>query len=211
MDIIFIGFMGMVFLVGGIATIFYVSSKNQEEERPGSQQESQILKALKNLGNKIPGMTPDDHELSQTSGTWYTAASLPLVWEAVCLQFKNHPIAQHKYAWQKINAVEAYKKIYFDASWKDIVRGIDSPIPNGPRYPDHERETAIQLELTFEPLETDGTAIHFSYRSHTNDISVFLGDNSWDSHARHLIRGSNLWLRTICLNLTQDPGRGSIF
>lgn len=196
------------FIAGFILITVLKKSGAFDEKRPIESKESQILKAVKNIAQKIPGMSEEDRELAQQSGTWFTTADLSQTWEYLLNHFKNNPqvLTGFQYAWKRIDDNHSYRMIRMLASWRDHIPGAISPVANAPDSPSMDIEHQVVLMLKFQPLDDGGTAIAFEYQIMSSPPQLFQSPP-----ALSLVSGTNRIIRNLCLQLTQNPDRGSIF
>lgn len=201
MDIIFIALMQLLFLGGFIAFLVWLSIKldaKKKDQRPGVEQEPELLKSLKGILEKLPGLSPEDKEIGENQGTFYTTAPFSNVWERCVDVFTRQPVGYDpKYNWKKITPDQAYSRFIMLGEWKEQHTLVAPP---GAYDSKIENLISITCTLRFEQLDAGGTAIHFTY-----DI------NRFDINAEKLKRETNRRLRTICLQMTQDPSRGIPF
>jgi len=187
MDIIMIAVVQLLFLAGGLyggyRLIRYLESKGVDTT---PKDNDQFSKAAKALLEKVPGFTPEDKELSQTDGTWVTAAPFPVVFDFIHKQFTTKKIASPKYGWKSIKPLQQFGQIFFEAGWES-------------KNEHYTHETTVSLELKFEQLDAGGTAIHFHYNLSANNLMNF------DLFANQLVKNSNRWIRDICALLTANP------
>ena len=200
MDIILIGLVQGLFLTAIIAGLVFFNHKfGNREKRPGAEQEPELLKSFKAIFSKLPGLNPDDQILGQDKGSFFSTADINFVWERAVDNLTRFPVMDNKkYNWRHIQPDQPYRRIILNADWSDKHKLVSGH----PNAPDSMMETSFTLMciLQFEQLEAGGTAIHFDYRFSGPDL---LGER--------LKRNTNARLRNICLQLTQDPTRGTPF
>lgn len=199
MEIIGIAIAQLLFIGGAVAFVIWLTTKlGNKDKRPGVEQEPELLKGIKGIFEKLPGLSAEDREIGENKGTFYTTAPFENVWERFVDIFTRHPIFHDlKYNWKDIKADLAYKRFIMNASWKEQYTLVAPP---GAYDSKVENVISISCTLNFEELEAGGTAIHFSYDINRPDIS-----------AEKLKRETNKRLRAICLQMTQDPSRGIPF
>lgn len=190
--------MQLLFLSALIGGMFYLSNRAKQNKRPGDEQEPELLKGLKALLDKLPGLSEEDKILGQDKGTFYSTADFDYVWERVVDDFKRFPVMNDpKYSWRKVQDDKPYHRMILDADWSDKQKWV-GPSAGTDRVIDYNFR--LRCVLQFQELEAGGTAINFEYTFSGPDI---IGER--------LKRGTNTRLRSICLQLTQDPTRGTPF
>lgn len=199
MDIILIGLAQGLFLTVFLGLMIFLANKFQnKEKRPGVEQEPVLLKNFKAIFSKLPGLNPEDKILGEDKGTFYSTADINFVWERVVDNLTRFPIMNDpKYGWRNVQPDQPYRRIILDANWSDKQKWVGPTAGSDTMVDYNFRLRAI---LQFEQLEAGGTAIHFDYTFSGADL---LGEK--------LKRGTNARLRNICLQLTQDPTRGTPF
>lgn len=197
MEIIGIAIFQLLFLGAGIAGVVWLVSKfeaKNKDKRPGVEQEPELLKGIKGILEKLPGLSPADREIGENQGTFYTTAPFDNVWERCLDVFTRHPVSyDNKYNWRDIKPDKPYQRFIMHTDWKEQYNLVGPPGTFDTRM---ENIISITCTLKFEDLQGGGTAIHFSH-----DI------NRPDINAEKLKRETNNRLRAICLQMTQDPSR----
>jgi hypothetical protein len=199
MDIILIGLGQGIFITLTFGLIIFIVNKyHNAEKRPGAEQEPELVKSFKAIFSKVPGLKPEDKILGEDKGTFYSTADISFVWERVVDTLTRFPVMNDpKYGWREVKPDQPYRRIIMNASWTEKQKYVGPTAGSDTTVDYNFRLMAI---LQFEQLEAGGTAIHFDYKFSAADM---IGER--------LKRGTNDRLRSICLQLTQDPTRGTPF
>lgn len=201
MEIIGIAIFQLLFIgsaIGGLIWLVVKLEAKKKDQRPGVEQEPELLKGIKGIMEKLPGLSPEDQEIGKNEGTFYTTAPIDNVWERCLDVFTRHPVSYNRqYNWREFKPDQAYRRFIMSVDWTERHTLVGPP---GTFDSKMENLTSITCTLNFEDLEGGGTAIHFRH-----DI------NRLDINAEKLKRETNKRLRSICLQMTQDPSRGIPF
>lgn len=210
---------GMLSFLAVAGFIVYIvvkkAGEDKVEHRPvENKQDSVIMNTLKNITEHIPGMSESDKELAQQKGSWYTTADFPQTWEYITNSFKNDRSIfpndlQHQ--WQEFRPDPNYRTMLLQINWKDIGKhepgiNLGGVYGSTPGYQNPTFHHQVKLILTLKPLEPAGTEVQFQFTVVQEPVSLMPNPLSLQ-----VVRHTNHRLKSLCLQLSQDPNRGSIF